>query len=92
MSVAENNWAGSYAYRAPVLRPGSVAEVQEMVAAHGQVRALGSRHPFPDPADGDGVPLHLTGLPPDVDLDRGPGTGTVSVGAPSDARYEALQP
>lgn len=83
MTDTERNWAGSHTYAAPVLRPGSVAELQELVAVHDRVRALGSRHSFtdlPDAVSADGEPgvlVELGGLPSDVVLD-GP---QVTVGA-----------
>ena len=41
------NWAGNYRYGASELhRPGSLAELQEVVARSPRVRALGSRHSF----------------------------------------------
>ncbi len=54
------NWSGNLTYAArELVRPGSVAELQEVVAAAAaagdRVRALGSRHSFSSVADTDGV-------------------------------------
>jgi xylitol oxidase len=82
--VTSANWAGNYHYTArELLRPTSVAEVQEAVAAASRVKALGSRHSFNDIADTAGVQLSLDSLPPELTID--PDAGTVTVAAA--ARY-----
>ena len=79
MSVTERNWAGNHRYRAErIHRPSTLEEVQEIVAAAGQVRALGSRHSFSDIADATEL-VTLSALPADVVLDRA--AATVSCGA-----------
>jgi xylitol oxidase len=81
------NWAGNYRYEAArVLRPASVAEVQQAVAGAGRVRALGTRHTFTGLPDTDGDLLILDRLPLDIDVD--PDQRTVSLGA--GARYGDL--
>lgn len=58
------NWAGNITYRAGrLLRPGSLAELAEIVATEPQVRVLGSRHSFNDLADSGGALISLEGLP-----------------------------
>jgi alditol oxidase len=58
------NWAGNIVFGARRLhRPGSVEEVQEIVAAGGPVRALGSGHSFNRMADTDGELISLAALP-----------------------------
>jgi xylitol oxidase len=47
-----------------------VAELQELVASHRHVRALGSRHCFTDIADTEGVLVSLANLPHEVELDE----------------------
>lgn len=80
----ERNWAGNLTYRGRVVTPASVAEVQQIVAGSGKVRALGSRHSFNDIADTGGVLVSLAALPPDLEV-----TGdTVSVSAGT--RYGVL--
>lgn len=75
----QTNWAGNHVYRAARLEaPGSVAELQELVASQKRVRALGSRHSFTDIADTDGVLVSLANLPDTVELDE-PGR-SVTVG------------
>jgi alditol oxidase len=59
-------------------RPSTLEEVQEIVAAARQVRAVGSRHSFNDIADAE-EQVELAGLPADVVLDRD--AATVSFGA-----------
>ena len=58
------NWAGNVVFGARrVHRPGSVKEVQEIVAAGGPIRVLGSGHSFNRMADTDGDLISLAGLP-----------------------------
>jgi xylitol oxidase len=59
-------------------RPSTLEEVQEIVAAARQVRAVGSRHSFNDIADAE-EQVELTALPADVVVDRD--AATVSFGA-----------
>jgi xylitol oxidase len=63
------NWAGSHTYEASGLAtPTSVEEVQELVASHPHVRALGSRHSFTDLADTPGLQISLERLPTTVEV------------------------
>jgi xylitol oxidase len=59
-------------------RPSTLEELQEIVAAARQVRAVGSRHSFNDIADAE-EQVTLTALPADVVVDRD--AATVSFGA-----------
>lgn len=78
---AGNNWARNYTYGATtLLRPRTVEEVQEVVAAATRVRALGSRHSFNDLPDTSGQLVSLDGLPADVQLDESARTVSVSAG------------
>ena len=55
------------------MRPGSVDELQALVADHDQVKALGTRHSFTDIADTPdtaGVLVSLEDLPPDIRVDE----------------------
>ena len=82
----EVNWAGTHAYRARrIHRPGSVEELQEIVAAAPRIRVLGSRHSFSDIADSAEL-VELDGLPAGIAVDRA--AGTVTLGAP--VRYGDL--
>jgi xylitol oxidase len=64
MSERVTNWAGNIVFGASrVLRPGSVDEVAEIVAAGGPIRVLGSGHSFNRMADTDGTLVSLAGLP-----------------------------
>lgn len=75
------NWAGNHTYRArALLTPGSVEELQEVVAGADRVRALGSRHSFSDLTDTDGVLVDLSGLPREVAVDADRLTVTVGGG------------
>ena len=72
MTARETNWAGNIVYRAAqVARPRSVSEAQELVAANGRVRAVGTGHSFNRIADTPGVLISLAGLPPDIEIDPG---------------------
>ncbi len=76
------NWAGNYEYVARELAtPGSLEELQELVAGAEKVKALGSRHSFNDVADTTGVQVSLAGLPRDVVIDESARTVTVNAGA-----------
>jgi xylitol oxidase len=75
------NWAGNYLYRASILhRPGSIEEVQELVAAARQIKALGSRHSFNDVADSPGEQLSLEAMPAELTIDSAANTVTVNAG------------
>src|SRR5215467_12505150 len=75
------NWAGNITFGASsVSRPGSVAELQEVVAASPRVRALGTGHSFSDVADTGGVLVSVAGLPRVLELDRDRAQVTVSAG------------
>ena len=72
-ATTRTNWAGNVTYRASALvRPTSVADLQQLVAATPRLTALGSTHSFNEIADTDAVQVTLAGLPPvlDVDADR----------------------
>ncbi|WP_263418214.1 hypothetical protein [Terriglobus albidus] len=54
------NWAGNYTYKAAHLdEPGSVQEVQRLVASLRNAKALGARHSFNDIADSSGDQISL---------------------------------
>jgi xylitol oxidase len=75
------NWAGNYLYRASTLhRPSSLEQVQELVAAAHQLKALGSRHSFNDVADSPGEQLSLEAMPAELTIDRDANTVTVNAG------------
>ncbi|PJJ65481.1 D-arabinono-1,4-lactone oxidase [Compostimonas suwonensis] len=79
--AAELNWAGNYSYRAHrILRPQSVEQLQEIVAAGGSLRALGSRHSFNAIADTSGELIATAGLPDDIVIDEEAHTVTVGGG------------
>ncbi|MFD1721590.1 FAD-binding protein [Amnibacterium endophyticum] len=81
------NWSGTYEYRAgEVISPATVEELQEVVASHRRIRALGTRHSFNDLADTDGALVTATGIDPGfaIDADR----GVVALGAGT--RYAAV--
>ena len=84
-------WAGSYVFRAAQLvHPGSLEELQEVVAGASRVRALGSRHSFTDVADTDGTLVCLDRLDPEVVLDAERGEVTVGGGATCGLLAESL--
>ena len=73
------NWAGNHAYAARgLVRPGSLDELQETVAAADRIRPLGSRHSFSDLTDTTGLLVDLSGLPTEVTV--GEDARTVAVG------------
>jgi xylitol oxidase len=85
--VTERNWAGNYGYQAPrIAHPASMAELQDLVAGTGKVRALGSRHSFNDIADTAGTLVVLDRLDAGISVDPQNMTVTVSGGT----RYGTL--
>jgi xylitol oxidase len=77
----ELNWAGTYGYLADrIVRVGSVDEARELVTSGERIRPLGTRHSFNDIADGPGVLVDLTGLPPAVEVSPDRRSATVSAG------------
>lgn len=81
MTARETNWAGNVVYRAArVARPRSISEVQELVAANAQVRAVGTGHSFNRIADTPGVLISLADLPPVIDIAPGGAAATVPGG------------
>jgi xylitol oxidase len=75
------NWAGNITFgTSSVSRPGSVAELQQVVAASPRVRALGTGHSFSDVADTGGVLVSVAGLPRVLELDGARAQVTVSAG------------
>ncbi|MFE4230622.1 FAD-binding protein [Arthrobacter sp. NPDC056886] len=85
--VTERNWAGNYGYQAQqIAHPASVAELQELVAGAGKVRALGSRHSFNDIADTSGTLVVLDTLDAGISVDTQNMTVTVNGGT----RYGTL--
>jgi xylitol oxidase len=84
--MAGSNWAGNYEYLAErVHQPATLEQVQEIVAAAGRVRVLGSRHSFNAIADSTEL-ISLDGLPPAVAVDHAAGT----VGCAPGVRYGEL--
>ena len=84
MSVASTNWAGNLTYSAnSIHHPTSVAEVQQLVAHHSRVKALGTRHSFNTIADAPGGALiSLSKLPPEIAVDADARTVSVTGGTP----------
>jgi xylitol oxidase len=81
------NWSGTVEYGATsVEAPGSVAEVQQLVARTPRIRALGTRHSFNDIADTEGVLVTTTEIPADFELDAERRVVTVGAGT----RYAAV--
>jgi alditol oxidase len=80
MPAPLTNWAGNLGYAAArVHRPGSVEELQQLVAGSERIRALGSRHSFSPVADTTGDLVSLVELPRVLRID--PAGSTVTVGA-----------
>src|SRR3954471_14573711 len=69
MSERVTNWAGNIVFGAKQLhRPTSVEQIQDLVAAGGPLRVLGSGHSFNRMADTDGALISLAGLPRIVEI------------------------
>jgi xylitol oxidase len=68
--TARTNWAGNVVYAARRHhRPGSVAQLQQLVARADRIRALGTGHSFNAIADSPGELVSVDGLPPAMDVD-----------------------
>jgi alditol oxidase len=73
------NWAGNLTYSTErILRPRSVAEAQQLIAAADTIRPLGTRHSFSQVADSDGTLLSTEHLDRIVEI--GDDTVTVEAG------------
>jgi len=76
------NWAGNITFSArTVLRPRSLAELQEAVRSAKKVRVLGSGHSFNTIADTDDTLVVLSDLPRRIEIDGATGTVTIDGGA-----------
>jgi alditol oxidase len=65
------NWAGNYAFTATRLhRPTSLSDLQRLVAVSQKIRAIGTRHSFNGVADTTGDLVDLSGLDPEIVIDR----------------------
>ncbi len=75
------NWAGNIAYATlDVRHPGSVEELQEVVAGAERVRASGSGHSFNTLVDTDRTLVSTRGLPREVVVDAAAGEAVVAAG------------
>ncbi|MCL2793744.1 MAG: FAD-binding protein [Microbacteriaceae bacterium] len=85
MANPEVNWSANYTYRAGIVRPRSITEVQALVKGAtdaSPVRALGTRHTFNDVADpgASGTLINLSELPSRVIVDAERRIATVTAG------------
>jgi len=79
--VTLTNWAGNITFGAArVHRPGTLDELQSVIAASDRVRALGSGHSFSPVADTTGDLVSVAGLPATVDVSPDRTTATVAAG------------
>jgi xylitol oxidase len=75
------NWARNVTFQAThVHRPASLAELQEIVAGSGRLRALGTGHSFSTVADTTGDLVSVADLPQSVVVDADRATVTASAG------------
>lgn len=85
------NWGGTVTYRAArVVAPRSLAELQEVVAAGGPLRPVGTRHSFNRLGDTPGTLVSVADLPARVEVDPARRQATVSAGLSCGAVAEAL--
>ncbi|MGO9079410.1 MAG: FAD-binding protein, partial [Streptosporangiaceae bacterium] len=81
MGTSITNWAGSITFSARQLhRPGSVAELAQLVAGSKRVRAPGTGHSFSPVADTTGDLVSVAGLPRLIEPDTARGTVMISAG------------
>jgi xylitol oxidase len=75
-----SNWSGTVSFRpSRILRPRTLDELREVVAASTKVRAIGTAHSFNLIADTTGDLVSVGGLPPEMVIEGA--ASTVSVGA-----------
>ncbi|MFI6831976.1 D-arabinono-1,4-lactone oxidase [Kribbella sp. NPDC050241] len=72
------NWAGNVSFASALQRPGSVGELQEIVASSEKVRVLGTGHSFNRIADSTGTLVSVADLPQVIEV--GEREVTVSAG------------
>jgi len=83
------NWAGNVRFHARrAVRPSSVPELQELVAAGGPVRAIGAGHSFSPLVDTTGTIVSLDALAGPVEADR----STAQAWVPAGATYGQVAP
>ena len=79
---SEQNWSGNYTFEAQsVHRPASVDEVRRIVSASTKIHAVGARHSFNGVADSSGDLIDLSGIDPQITVDRDRRTVTVGAAA-----------
>jgi xylitol oxidase len=82
--VSRHNWAGNVTFATDDLRsPESLEQLQEIVAGHDRVRAIGTGHSFNRIADTTGVLVSVRSLPGGLTVDETAGT----VRVPGGVRY-----
>jgi xylitol oxidase len=87
MIATPRNWAGNINFSAARLhQPETVAEVQQLVTQHRNLKVIGARHSFTDIADSPGDLISLERLQPAIAVDAANRTVTFSGGV----RYEQL--
>lgn len=81
------SWSGTVDYGpGPLHTPRTVAELQQVVARAGRIRALGTRHSFSRVAASDADLVSLAGLPEEIEVDAAARTVRVAAGV----RYGTL--
>jgi alditol oxidase len=81
MAEVLTNWADCLTFQAEAIsRPGSVEELQELVARSDKVRALGTAHSFNDIADTPETLVSTAGLPDTFAVDGAAKTVTIGSG------------
>jgi xylitol oxidase len=87
MIETPRNWAGNVTFGAARLHfPETVAQVQDLVAGHRKLKAIGARHSFTDIADSSEDLVSLDRFDPAIAVDASRRTVTISGGV----RYEQL--
>lgn len=81
LTESPGNWAGNFTYAAARLhRPGSLEQLQELMAGCRRLKALGTRHSFNSIADTTGDLISLERFEGIIALDRDRRTVTVEAG------------
>lgn len=87
MPGTQKNWAGNITYRAANWHtPQTIPELQELVARHDKIKAVGTRHSFNQIADNPTHLISLSQLEPTIEINAEQHTVTVS----ANVRYGEL--
>ncbi len=86
------NWAGNVTFAASMQAPGSVSDLQRLVAASPYVHAVGTGHSFTAVADTRGALVSAVNLPPRFEAGVRPATGRPEVTIAAGMTFAQIAP